>query len=35
MLYAFSRDHGVLGSRWWKQVCVCVCVCVFYRDWAH
>lgn len=20
MLYAFSRDHGVLGSRWWKQV---------------
>ena len=20
MLYAFSRDHGVFGSRWWKQV---------------
>ncbi len=20
MLYAFARDHGVLGSRWWKQV---------------
>ena len=20
MLFAFARDHGVLGSRWWKQV---------------
>lgn len=20
MLYAFARDHGVFGSRWWKQV---------------
>jgi hypothetical protein len=20
MLFAFARDHGVLGSHWWKQV---------------
>ena len=25
MLFAFARDHGVLGSRWWKQVRATAC----------